>query len=894
MKKIYFLKNFGGIIVFLCLSIVTFSQDTYYWVGGIGPAAIGEGTNWNKNLDGTGDARSTPTESDILIFDGSNVGGGSPTTGTVQVTITGTIISQLILQNAANVILSRIGGTTGTITLNGDASDDPDLVVKSGSHLTIDSDLASGNVNIALTSFASGQVDNGCTIRIANTGTHRITSQKANGLVFKTGSTFYSDATPSSGAYPFGSSSQSVQYGVKFEKGANLIVNGNRSPMGNSSTFQTCNMEAGSNYIQRSSNPASTGSWTNLKIFGNIIVENNTAFTADGPFYKIDTLNIKSGSTLTTHTSGNTAVLGDLIVDGTLGAPAASTNVLVIGGSIPQTISGAGSISVPSFTVGNYSNVTLHKTITVGTTVNIVGMLTLGAQGKIEGTANFTSRVNQTPVNFTGNTTAGSYIVTGVAGPTGITGLFIKGDGLAGNTNVVGFSSSNSAINLSKPALTTTVGTIFSFASDTATLVFNTSMGANAIGNAGTKSFQAGTKYAVNMATDAPFGISSEAGNSMTVGTVSINAPITTNYNISFTGGLSLADGAKVTIRPTDTLRISSGTDIQGAPFGMNKYFISSVAGANAGVLRIDNITTMKLFPIGSATNYLPVWLTPSANSDFAVSVFEGITADGTPNGTAFTTDQKAKVVNSVWTINRVNGAGDAEVKLSWPSSLEGSDFMNFTNDKVGIGRYNGSAWEQVIGSGDNTTNMAMATYSEFSPFSVGELGFVLPIGFKEVSGTVKNIGVEIAWTMLNDEKGNRYAVERSEDGNKFVEIGAVQGNTLQSYSMLDNQNMFAKSFYRIRLMKQNGQLNYSNVIMVNKAAGIDITVYPNPASETLIIAGLKEQGRIRIFNAAGQQILQRNTNANSLSVDISALQRGVYFIEIVGKNSVRRTFIKR
>jgi Secretion system C-terminal sorting domain len=103
---------------------------------------------------------------------------------------------------------------------------------------------------------------------------------------------------------------------------------------------------------------------------------------------------------------------------------------------------------------------------------------------------------------------------------------------------------------------------------------------------------------------------------------------------------------------------------------------------------------------------------------------------------------------------------------------------------------------------------------------------------------------------------------------------------------------LFSKSFYRIRLTRKNGQLVYSNIIMVNKVAGVDISVYPNPASEALVVAGLKEHGWLSIFTASGQRVIQKNINANSISIDVSNLQGGIYFLEISGKTVTRRTFV--
>ncbi len=65
------------------------------------------------------------------------------------------------------------------------------------------------------------------------------------------------------------------------------------------------------------------------------------------------------------------------------------------------------------------------------------------------------------------------------------------------------------------------------------------------------------------------------------------------------------------------------------------------------GALRVDNlaVSTDYLFPVGTATLYLPVTLN-SANTlgdnTFTVSAFNGVTTDGLPNGTAFSVSQKA------------------------------------------------------------------------------------------------------------------------------------------------------------------------------------------------------------------------------------------------------------
>ena len=254
---------------------------------------------------------------------------------------------------------------------NGAAGDD--LVIEAGSTLSMNSATANGNVVMLLNSGSTGKVSG--TLSLLNTGTQRISSAAAapGSLVFANGSKFISNVTSASTSYPFGSNSQSTEKWVVFEAGASLYYEGGYSPMGNNSTYSAINFLPGSNWYHRANN--GTGSFVNNKSFGNIIVENNATLTSDGPIYRIGNLTISAGSSFTTHTSGHTAVFGNLTVDGSLTAPAGSSNTLVMGGSTPQTVSGSGTLTVPTFTVADNSEVILDRSITVSTAANIYGKI---------------------------------------------------------------------------------------------------------------------------------------------------------------------------------------------------------------------------------------------------------------------------------------------------------------------------------------------------------------------------------------------------------------------------------------------------------------------------------------------------------------------------------------
>ena len=729
MKKLLFilLLSFAG--------LAGMAQTTYYWVGGAGPVSFTVNSNWNTALNGSGSTRSAAAATDILIIDGTNIGGTTPTTGTVTTTITSTTLSQLKLTGNANVVFLRPagGGGTGTMTVGGNAPGE-DFMIDAGSSLSVNSATADGSVVIALGTAATGSISGN--LLVGNTGQNRITNQTAGGMVFNSGSTFTTNLTPTSAAYAFGSSSQSVEKSVIFLSGSNIIYNGGYSPFGNNSTFSAIDIRPGSNWYHRATNLVTgQGSFSSGKAYGNIFVENSATYQSDGPIYRIGNLNIASGSTFITHTSGQTAVLGDLIVNGTYTVPATIGNVLVMGNTGTQNISGSGTLNAPSITIGDNSKTVLNRNITVATALNVFGSINFN-NFQVTGAGTFNSRVNNTSPSLAGTLTVGSYQITGIPANTigTINGLTITATGIPANTTVVGSSPANGTINLSQPITTAGTAVNLNFISDTATLTTSHLNGMDTLLGSvvviGAKTFSPGTNYIINAATTTPFGISTgSTGTTINAGFVDINAAVTANRSVYIDEHFGV--NGKFSLRPLDTLRLLAGAVVNGTP-GTTKY-IATLSNATTGdrsLIQYTALAASTLIPAGSASNYLPVTLAPATASDFNVSVFEGITTNGAVNGTPLTPTQKLGVVNAVWNIERTAGTGSANLQLGWQTPLEGSLFTTLTNTDIGIIYNNGTSYSLPLGTGDNTANTASATVSAFGVFAVGSQPSTVPFIF--------------------------------------------------------------------------------------------------------------------------------------------------------------------
>lgn len=81
----------------------------------------------------------------------------------------------------------------------------------------------------------------------------------------------------------------------------------------------------------------------------------------------------------------------------------------------------------------------------------------------------------------------------------------------------------------------------------------------------------------------------------------------------------------------------------------------------------------------------------------------------------------------------------------------------------------------------------------------------------------------------------------------------------------------------------------------IKEESVIEFNVYPNPAQQMITISSSESIKTVSIYNAQGILVVQPTTNTtNSISVDISNYPVGLYFIEIIGKDSkFLKKFIK-
>ena len=167
------------------------------------------------------------------------------------------------------------------------------------------------------------------------------------------------------------------------------------------------------------------------------------------------------------------------------------------------------------------------------------------------------------------------------------------------------------------------------------------------------------------------------------------------------------------------------------------------------------------------------------------------------------------------------------------------------------------------------------------------------PVEWLSFDAEVRGPFVALEWATASELNNDFFAVERSVDGLAYMQVGKVQGagttQDIQTYHFSDLAPITGPSYYRLRQVDYDGAFDFSDVIRVEMTeAGNQVRMYPNPVVDYLHVES--RAGTLRLYTLAGQQLLNLQIEAGITRIDLSGLQTGLYFAEILGQDQSRST----
>lgn len=171
---------------------------------------------------------------------------------------------------------------------------------------------------------------------------------------------------------------------------------------------------------------------------------------------------------------------------------------------------------------------------------------------------------------------------------------------------------------------------------------------------------------------------------------------------------------------------------------------------------------------------------------------------------------------------------------------------------------------------------------------SATEVSAPLTESLEGVLVSLTNVTIKVDADSLNDEKAAWIAITETNDTVKIYNdlYDAFTPVTDTKYDLTGIVS-YVYSTYRI---SPRTARDFSTVSSVeNSTLNNIVSVFPNPANETLSIAGIETGCNLSVLNILGQEVLTTQLGNNN-TIDISSLSKGVYII--VSENGTVR-FIK-
>lgn len=146
----------------------------------------------------------------------------------------------------------------------------------------------------------------------------------------------------------------------------------------------------------------------------------------------------------------------------------------------------------------------------------------------------------------------------------------------------------------------------------------------------------------------------------------------------------------------------------------------------------------------------------------------------------------------------------------------------------------------------------------------------------------------------INLELGTIYGIQKlflEKLGiNGFVTLQEVSNPVSLRYQFIDNALKTGLNNYRIRILRKNGQVNYSSLATVYYFGQQPYLVYPNPVppgGNLHVVNASLNRGVFSLYNMAGQLVLSKATRNFDELIPTAALQAGMYFYTLSEEGKV-------
>ncbi|MES1219374.1 MAG: T9SS type A sorting domain-containing protein, partial [Bacteroidota bacterium] len=356
-------------------------------------------------------------------------------------------------------------------------------------------------------------------------------------------------------------------------------------------------------------------------------------------------------------------------------------------------------------------------------------------------------------------------------------------------------------------------------------------------------------------------------------------------------------------------INLQNGRLIMGSNAILNLAAGAVTTGANVssfveGPVRCNTTTaglSTLFFPVGKNV-YRPVSLdvthTSAGPSAYQAEVFNTPAVNRTmpPSITAVSSVRHFKISNMG---SQPLSAAAATLSYGLDDGVTDAPSLRMAKDDGSTNWVDLGGTGTANGTGTITSTVNFTSFSDFVLANALNGTNALPVTWLEVTAKMSGKQVKIEWKTANEINVANYTVERSVDGISFSTIALLNTITAISsekqYQATDGLPLKGYNYYRIRQTDKDGKFSYSKTVLVNVTNGGSITLWPNPASETVTVQTGQLITHLQCYNSNGQLIYDIKPAASQYTIPVQQWAAGIYNVKITTASKVvQARFVKK
>jgi hypothetical protein len=266
-------------------------------------------------------------------------------------------------------------------------------------------------------------------------------------------------------------------------------------------------------------------------------------------------------------------------------------------------------------------------------------------------------------------------------------------------------------------------------------------------------------------------------------------------------------------------------------------------------------------------------------------------------DGGSTMTNAKVAITN-----NFVSGDTLSYNAATLPSGVTGT-YSAATGVLTFTGTATPAAWQSLLRtvaysrSNNNTAARTTTFYvaNNTASFSrqINTGAFTLGLNWVSFTATANGSNISLEWATADEKNTATFEVEHSTDGRSFTKIATVKANGSgnNTYSFTDRNAAEGNNYYRLKQTDNDGTFEYSKVVTANvrNAATAAVSLFPNPATDAIRIAGAGSNATIELYAVNGARVLAQQVNEND-AASVTALPAGFYAYRVTAANGAVTT----